>query len=149
MLNLIFKSSFYYIIWNKFKENITTIAASLIAIAIIFIIYSDLYDILKVSNKNSLILLFALKWFLVLVIISFNIYKLNQSKPIIQQSYEEKSCKKTTNARTSVLEEFFEEIKSSSQKTDNEFEEYHQEILKKAKLRSRGDFILEKYKKNT
>ena len=57
MLNLIFKSSFYYMIWNKSKTQIITIAVSIALIMLIGSIYDDLYKVVKISSKDDLILL--------------------------------------------------------------------------------------------
>jgi len=54
MLNLLFKTTAYYVIWQKFKKQIIVITFSIILISLIGIIYEDLFKVLKVSSKEKL-----------------------------------------------------------------------------------------------
>lgn len=80
MFSFLFRSVTYFILWKKFQKQIILIVLSLIAIVIITSIYDDLFTVLKVSNKDSLVGLLLMKWFLISLIVGFNIYKLKQVK---------------------------------------------------------------------
>lgn len=123
MFSFLFRSATYYIIWKKFQSQIILIVLSLIAVSIISFIYDDLYKVLKVSNKDSLVGLLLLKWFLISLIIGFNIYKLKQ----VKLEDEEKK-------------EIFEE-KSKEKDLPKE----SKKVLKKKKLMSTTDLVLKKY----
>lgn len=82
MFNFIFKSATYYILWKKFKKQIVTVLISISMVLIINSIYSDLYEVLKVNTKESLIYLFTVKWLLISIIVFFNIYKLLKTEII-------------------------------------------------------------------
>jgi len=79
MLNLLFKTTAYYVIWQKFKKQIIVITFSIILISLIGIIYEDLFKVLKVSSKENIGILLFTKWFLISIIIAFNIYVLRQT----------------------------------------------------------------------
>lgn len=80
MIKLLFKTSAYYIIWQKFKKQIILILTSIILIGFIGIIYEDLFKVLKVTSKDSIGILLFTKWFLISIIIGFNIYILRKTK---------------------------------------------------------------------
>lgn len=80
MFSFLFRSATYFLLWKKFQKQIITITISIILLSLVFSIYDDLYEILKVSDKDSLIWLLLFKWFIVLLIIGFNIYKLKKVK---------------------------------------------------------------------
>ncbi len=67
MLKLLFKTSAYYIIWQKFKKQIILILTSIILIGFIGINYEDLFKVLKVTSKDSIGLLLFTKWFLIFI----------------------------------------------------------------------------------
>ncbi|WP_162984590.1 hypothetical protein [Poseidonibacter antarcticus] len=48
MLNLLFRTSAYYVIWKKFKKQIILISFSVVLIVLIGIIYEDFFDVLNV-----------------------------------------------------------------------------------------------------
>jgi uncharacterized membrane protein len=80
MLGYLFRSATYYIIWQKFQKQIILVVLSAVVISMIFGIYADLFKVLRVNHKDSLLLFFLVKWMLVGVIIAYNIHKLKQVK---------------------------------------------------------------------
>jgi len=125
MFGFLFKSATYYILWQKFQKQIVMIILSVILIAITLGVYDDLFKVLKVSNKDSLVVLLLAKWFIISFIIGFNIYKLKQIKIDIDDT-EELCNQKEENI-----------IKNYPVKT--------QDVLKKKTLKTTTDIILEKY----
>lgn len=127
MFNFLFRSATYYIIWKKFQSEIILVVLSLIAISIISFVYDDLYKVLKVSNKDSLVGLLLFKWFLISMIIGFNIYKLKQVK-----LDEDERCK----------------IFDNTNNTQKSFSKNARDVLNKnEKLTTTTDLILNKYTK--
>ncbi len=123
MLKLLFKTTAYYIIWQKFKKQILLVLSSIIVIGIIGVIYEDIFKVLKVTNKESVGVLLFFKWFLISFIIGFNIYILR---------------------KTSIDNK--DEIMSEIKKEDsNNLPEKSKNILKKEKILSSTDLILKKY----
>lgn len=123
MFTFLFKTTTYYILLKKFRHQIILVILSLIAISFINGIYEDIYKVAKVSNKENLFTLLLIKWFLVLCIVGYNLYKLKQ----IKLSDEEKK-----------------EILTSEPKS---YSPAIQKLLEKETLLSTTDLILEKYKK--
>ena len=80
MLKLLFKTTAYYVIWQKFKKQILTILISILLIGLITIIYEDIFELMKINHKESVGVLLFFKWFLILVIIVFNVYILRKTK---------------------------------------------------------------------
>jgi len=125
MFSFLFKSATYFILWKKFQKQIILIVLSLIVIVIIISIYDDLFTVLKVSNKDTLVGLLLMKWCLISLIVGFNIHKLKQVKL-------EESEKK----------EIFEDAKND----EKIYPTKSQKILnKKEKLTTTTDVILKKY----
>lgn len=123
MFGFLFKTTTYYVLFKKFRHQIGVVIISLIAIALINGIYEDLYKVAKVSSKENLFGLLAIKWFLVLCIVGYNVYRLKQ----ITLSDEEKK-----------------EILATEPKS---YSPTIQKIIEKETLLSTTDIILEKYKK--
>ncbi len=123
MFGFLLKTTTYYVLWKKFNKQIILLILSLLAILLINAIYEDLFTLLKVSHKESLIGLFIIKWFFILLIALYNIYKL-------------KNVKLTAEERAVILET-----------NEPELPKQIQELLKKKKLTSTTDLILKKYKK--
>lgn len=123
MFTFLFKTTTYYILLKKFRHQIILVILSLIAISFINGIYEDIYKVAKVSNKENLFTLLLIKWFLVLCIVGYNLYRLKQ----IKLSDEEKN-----------------EILTSEPKS---YSPSIQKLLEKETLLSTTDLILEKYKK--
>ena len=80
MFGFLFRSATYYVIWKKFQKQIVLVLFSLVLIVLISSIYDDLFEVLKVSNKDALLVLLFGKWVVISLIIGFNIYKLKQVK---------------------------------------------------------------------
>ena len=123
MFGFLFKTTTYYVLFKKFRHQIGLVIISMIGIGLINGIYEDIYKVAKVSNKENLFALLLIKWFLVLCIVGYNLYKLKQ----ISLSDEEKK-----------------EILAAAPKS---YSPTIQKILEKETLASTTDIILEKYKK--
>jgi len=123
MFGFLFKTTTYYVLFKKFRHQIGLVIISMIGIGLINGIYEDIYKVAKVSNKENLFTLLLIKWFLVLCIVGYNLYKLKQ----ITLSDEEKK-----------------EILAAEPKS---YSPTIQKILEKETLLSTTDIILEKYKK--
>lgn len=123
MFGFLFRSATYYIIWKKFRKHIVLVLLSLISITIISFIYDDLYKILKVSNKDALVELLLFKWLLISLIVGFNIYKLKQVK----------------------LEETEKKEIFSNETEEKPLPEQSKRVLRKEKLLSTTDVVLNKY----
>jgi len=123
MFGFLFKTTTYYVLFKKFRHQIGLVIISMIGIGLINGIYEDIYKVAKVSNKENLFTLLLIKWFLVLCIVGYNLYKLKQ----ITLSDEEKK-----------------EILATEPKS---YSPTIQKILEKETLLSTTDIILEKYKK--
>ncbi|WP_121628741.1 hypothetical protein [Poseidonibacter antarcticus] len=97
MLNLLFKTTAYYVIWQKFKKQILLISFSVVLIGFIGMIYDDLFDVLKVTDKESIGILLFTKWFFISFIIAINIYALRKTK------IKEKKELKPVNPKTQEI----------------------------------------------
>lgn len=82
---------------------------SVVLVVMILGIYNDLYSVLKITNKESVLLLLLLKWSLILLIISVNIYslkriKINDVKESIkkEQAYTSKKAEPLTPTQNYV-----------------------------------------------
>ena len=131
MFGFVFKSGMYYMIWNKFKSQFITLIISIVLIALIFSIYDDLYKVVKVSNKDSLVELLLLKWFIVSLIFGFNWYEFKKISSSQDDKYSSDSYKEDIDKEPSIKNE----LKSKQ----------HQNILNKKKLKTKTDVILQKY----
>lgn len=123
MFGFLFRSTTYFIIWQKFKHQIVMLIISFLLIGLIGNIYDDLFKVLKVTNKESVLGLLFIKWFLISGIVGFNIYKFKKIK------LEDK-------------EEISEVITKTKQKV---YPQQSKEILNKKTLLSSTDRILNKY----
>lgn len=125
MLKLLFKTTAYYIIWQKFKKQILLVLCSIILISIIGLIYDDLFQVFKVNNRDSVGVLLFFKWFFICLIIWFNIYILRKTKVDLKEL----------------------EISEEKKEFFSNYSKHEQEILKKKEdLISTSDLILKKYK---
>ena len=120
MFNLLFKTTAYYVIWKKFKKHILLILSSIFLIGFIGIVYDDLFQVMKVKDKDMLGTLLFFKWFFIMTIIAINIYILRKTK---------------IDAK---------EVASSNISNDKQNEKI---IMKKGELFSTSDLILKKYEK--
>lgn len=123
MLKLLFKTTAYYVIWQKFKKQIMMIIISIILVGFINLLYEDLFEVLKVTSRDSVGTLLFFKWFLISIIIGFNIYVLRKTK-IDSKDLENK--------------EYIVENKKTYSKIQSD-------ILKKEKILTTTDLILKKY----
>lgn len=124
MLKLLFKTTAYYVIWQKFKKQIILISSSIILIALVGLIYEDLFKVLKVTNKESVGFLLFFKWFFIFSIILFNIYVLRKTKVDLNDITE-------SNPKETIFSNYSKKEK---------------EILKKKEeLISTTDLILKRY----
>lgn len=127
MLKLLFKTTAYYIIWQKFKKQIILILASICIIGVIDIIYNDLFQVMRIDKKDNLGTLLFFKWFLIFLIILFNIYVLRKTKIDFKDEYTKESNKEFHNNKI--------------------YSKTEQEILTKKKILTTTDLILKKYEK--
>lgn len=125
MLKLLFKTTAYYIIWQKFKKQILLVLCSIILIGLIGIIYEDLFKVLKVTNKESVGVLLFMKWLFISLIIGCNIYILR---------------------RTKIDSKDFERVEDKK-KSYSSYSQKEQEVLQKKEILTTTDLILKKYNK--
>ena len=122
MFSFLFKTGTYYMLWQKFRGQFLYLFISLVFIVLTFSIYDDVYDILRVSSKNSLWILMLVKYSILMLIILANIHHF-------------KSIKVTTPSNT----------KKPKTVTKVKLDPIEEEMINKAVLKSRTDFILQKY----
>ena len=128
MLGFFLRSGTYYLLWQKFKKQIITLLVSAGLVLLIFGIYNDLFSVLEISNKESMLYLLLLKWFLIVLIVGVNVLML----------------------RRLSTKEFKESIKSGEAKEAKEKKlplSEHEKLLQKEKLLTTTDLILAKYAK--
>ncbi len=108
------------------------------AILIIFILgmYEDLYTVLKISNKDTMIALLLSKWFLIGSIIAYNYFKIKRVD--IQEIKNEVEKEPTTWIPK-------KRVVKQTQNSEQLYTNKHQDILKKKKLKTKSDVILAKY----
>jgi large-conductance mechanosensitive channel len=128
MLGFIFKSGTYYLLWQKFKKQIITLLVSVGLVLIIIGVYNDLFSVLKISNKESILYLLFLKWFLIVLIIGFNVFMLKRLS--------------TKEFKQAIKIEEAKEVKQVKQPLTQE-----EILLQKEKLLTTTDLILAKYAK--
>ena len=94
-----FRTGTYYVLWQKFRKQITTLLVSALLIIVILGIYNDLFSVLKISNKESVLWLLLIKWSLIMLIVLFNIFIIKRvsTKDIKDsiQKEEQKTAQKT------------------------------------------------------
>ncbi len=128
MLGFIFRSGTYYLLWQKFKKQIIMLLVSFGLVLLILGIYNDLFSVLKISNKENILYLLLLKWFLIVSIVGFNV--------LILRRLSTKEFKESIK-----LEELKESNKAKPPLTQEE------KLLQKEKLLTTTDLILAKYAK--
>lgn len=124
MFSFLFKSATYFLLWKKFQKQIITIVISIILVLLISSIYDDLHEILKVSDKDSLIWLLLFKWFIFLFIIGFNSYELK---------------------RINLEDNNTQDIPYIDDEAEKNYQEKSQKVLRKKKLITTTDLIMKKY----
>ena len=128
MLGFIFRSGTYYLLWQKFKKQIITLLVSVGLVLLILGIYNDLCSVLKISNKESVLYLLLLKWFLILFIIGVNVLMLRRlSTKEFKESIKKEEAKKSKEVKLPLTQQ--------------------EKLLQKEKLLTTTDLILAKYAK--
>ncbi|MBS4067732.1 hypothetical protein [Sulfurimonas sp. RIFOXYB12_FULL_35_9] len=128
MLGFIFRSGTYYLLWQKFKKQIITLLVSVGLVLLILGIYNDLFSVLKISNKESVLYLLLLKWFLILFIIGVNVLMLRRlSTKEFKESIKKEEAKKSKEVKLPLTQQ--------------------EKLLQKEKLLTTTDLILAKYAK--
>lgn len=124
MLGFFLRSGTYYLLWQKFKKQIITLLVSVGLVLLIHGIYNDLFSVLKISNKESILYLLLLKWFLILLIVGVNVLMLRKFS--------------TKELKLSIKKEIRQEKPPLTQQ---------EKLLQKEKLLKTTDLILAKYAK--
>jgi len=151
MINFILKSALFTFLIKKFKREIYGALRAVFSLIIIIFIYSDIVELFILLDKKSiLVYLLAVKWLLILIILYLlysnikSIYlttiKHNEKIKIDQEIID-------SSNRPSQTEEVFDNIKNNISNNETKQTHSEDEILKKDKLNSLGDNILEKHKK--
>ena len=151
MLKFILKSALFTFLIKKFKKEIYGTLSAVFSLIIIIFFYTDIVELFILLDKKSiLVYLLAVKWLLILIILYLlysnikSIYlttiKHNEKIKIDQEIID-------SSNRPSQTEEVFDNVKNNI--SNNETKQTHSkdDILKKDKLNSLGDIILEKHKK--
>ncbi len=84
------RSATYYILWKKFQKQIKVLIISALILFVISFIYQDLFNLLKINDKDMLLPLALTKWSLVLIVIVFNIYYFKNIKVEIEEKEKKK-----------------------------------------------------------
>ena len=121
----LFKMITLWILWKKFQKQFKFIFVSFILVGAILFVSEDIYNAIKLIDKTLLVWFVIFKITIILAIIFINYYLFKKVK-IDEKSYKQGD-------------------KSSD--FDN-YPDLSKAILKKDKLISRTDFILQKYMKN-
>ena len=121
----LFKTITLWILWKKFQKQFKFIFVSFILVGTILFVSEDIYNAIKLIDKTLLVWFVIFKITIILAIIFINYYLFKKVK-IDEKSYKQGD-------------------KSSD--FDN-YPDLSKAILKKDKLISRTDFILQKYKKS-
>ena len=150
MLQFILKSALYTFLFKKFKKEINRALKSFFILILIIFFYIDIVELFIIlDKKNILVYLLAVKWLLILIILYLlysnikSIYlttiKHNEKIKIDQEIID-------SSNRPSQTEEVLDKVKNRI--SNNETDQTHSkdDILKKDKLNSLGDNILEKHK---
>ena len=128
MLGFIFRSGTYYLLWQKFKKQIITLLVSVALVLLILGIYNDLFSVLKISNKESILYLLLLKWFLIVFIIGVNILMLRRlSAKDFKEAIKKEKAKEAKQIKLPLTQQ--------------------EKLLQKEKLLTTTELILAKYAK--
>lgn len=127
MLNFIFRSGTYYVIWYKFQKEIIIVVLSLVVIFVIKSIYDDLFIVFEVGNKDALPELIFFKWLLIGLVMFYNFYRLKKVK--IDKSLRD-------------------DLKRMSKTYENWSKKSVYVLNKKGDLKSMTDVILNRYESN-
>ena len=107
-------------LWQKFRGQFVYLLVSFILILLTYSVYDDVYNILKISSKESLWVLVLTKYSILIVIVLLDICHFKSIK-ITQLPSHKKTPRKTI------------------------LEPVEEEMLKKSILNSKTDLILKKY----
>ena len=151
MLKFILKSALFTFLIKKFKKEIYGVLRAVFSLIIIIFFYTDIVELFILLDKKSiLVYLLAVKWLLILIILYLlysnikSIYlttiKHNEKIKIDQEIID-------SSNRPSQTEEVFDNVKNNISNSDTKQTHSKDDILKKDKLNSLGDNILEKHKK--
>ena len=121
MFKFILKSGTYLYMFRKYKQEIVSMIISLLLIWLIFGIYDDLIKIFHLVDTSSLLYFLFGKWFLIVMIIVYNIVLFKSIRNSIDKD--------------EILEEEIVLPKKS------------QDILAKKNILTTTDLILKKYSK--
>ena len=121
----LFKTITLWILWKKFQKQFKFIFVSFILVGTILFVSEDIYNAIKLIDKTLLVWFVIFKMTIILAIVFINYYLFKKVK-IDKKSYNQGD----------KLAHF-----------DN-YPDLSKAILKKDKLISRTDFILQKYMKN-
>ena len=151
MLKFILKSALFTFLIKKFKKEIYGTLKSVFSLIIIILFYHDIVELFIILNKKDfLVYLLAVKWFLILIILYFVYSNIKSIYLTTIKNKEEIKIDQEiidSSKRPSQTEEVLENVKNRI--SNNEANQTHSkdDILKKDKLKSLGDNILEKHKK--
>lgn len=106
-------------LWQKFRGQFIYLFISFLLVVFTFNIYDDVYDILKISSKDSLWVLMLVKYSILIIIFVVNVHHFKYIKVEIPHKKERKEVK---------------------------LDPREENILQKDVLKNKTDFILEKYK---
>ena len=151
MLKFILKSALFTFLIKKFKKEIYGVLRAVFSLIIIIFFYTDIVELFILLDKKSiLVYLLAVKWLLILIILYLlysnikSIYlttiKHNEKIKIDQEIID-------SSNRPSQTEEVFDNVKNNISNSETKQTHSKDDILKKDKLNSIGDNILEKHKK--
>ena len=151
MLKFILKSALFTFLIKKFKKEIYGVLRAVFSLIIIIFFYTDIVELFILLDKKSiLVYLLAVKWLLILIILYLlysnikSIYlttiKHNEKIKIDQEIID-------SSNRPSQTEEVFDNVKNNISNSETKQTHSKDDILKKDKLNSLGDNILEKHKK--
>lgn len=128
MLGFFLRSGTYYLLWQKFKKQIITLLVSFGLVLLILGIYNDLFSVLKISNKESILYLLLLKWFLIVFIIGVNILMLRRlSAKDFKEAIKKEKAKEAKQIKLPLTQQ--------------------EKLLQKEKLLTTTELILAKYAK--
>ena len=151
MLKFILKSALFTFLVKKFKKEIYGALRSVFILILIIFFYTDIVELFIIlDKKNILVYLLAVKWLLILIVL-YLLYSYIKSIFLTTIKYKEEikidqDIIDSSN-RPSQTEEVLDNFKNNI--SNNEIKQTHSkdDILKKDKLNSLGDNILEKHKK--
>ena len=154
MLNLLFKSAFYYTIIKRYGNKLLFIFLNILFIFFIQFIYIDITDYVKsvyLEEELKSYLLYALLakmglFLLSIGLISYTIYKIFNSK--VEDKGVEGQLKKKKQLEDTLVESTLpiKETHTKDSETSNSSKSIEQQIREKQTLKSKADSIIEDLK---